>query len=99
MIVCGASADIAQFEPFEWPEHALVWVGVGCGFLDWVGLVPEDASEDARDEIARAYVRVVCDAPMDIELAASHRARGKGAVRYGHRARCACAYRPSRSLK
>ena len=70
VIVCGASADIAQFEPFEWPEHALVWVGVGCGFLDWVGPVPEDASEDARDEIARAYVRVVCDAPMDLERAA-----------------------------
>jgi hypothetical protein len=62
VIVCGASADRAQFEPFEWPEHALVWVGVGCGFLDWVGPVPEDASEDVRDEIARAYVRLVCDA-------------------------------------
>jgi hypothetical protein len=70
VIVCGASADRAQFEPFEWPEHALVWVGVGCGFLDWVGPVPEDASEDVRDEIARAYVRLVCDAPMDLERAA-----------------------------
>ena len=36
VIVCGASADRAQFEPFEWPEHSVVWVGVGCGFLDFL---------------------------------------------------------------
>lgn len=70
VIVCGASADRAQFEPFEWPEHAVVWVGVGCGFLDRLDPGPVDASSEVRDEIARAYVRVVCDAPIDLERAA-----------------------------
>ncbi len=70
VIVCGASADRAQFEPFEWPEHALLWVGVGCGFLDWVEPGPVDASADVRDEIARAYVRLVCDEHTDLERAA-----------------------------
>jgi hypothetical protein len=73
VIVCGAHADRAQFEPFEWPEYAVVWVGVGCGSLHAVMMLPpapEDASAAARDEVARAYVRAVRGAPVDRERAA-----------------------------
>ncbi len=30
VIVCGADGDRAQFEPFKWPKHATIWIGVGC---------------------------------------------------------------------
>jgi hypothetical protein len=65
VIVCGASADPAQFEPFEWPEHSALYVGVGCGLLNWLHPGPEDASEDVRDEIARSYVRVACHTDLE----------------------------------
>jgi hypothetical protein len=71
VIVCGADFDRAQFEPFEWPDRALVRVGVGCGLLDSLEPGPEDASAETRDEIARAYVRLACDASTtDLERAA-----------------------------
>ena len=56
MVVCGTGADKAQFVPFEWPEHAVVWVSVGCGNLTVLAPAPSDADSDARDELARKYV-------------------------------------------
>jgi hypothetical protein len=70
VVVCGASADRAQFEPFVWPQRTVVWVGVGCGFLSFLDPGPEDASEESRDAIARAYVRAARGAPVDTERAA-----------------------------
>lgn len=59
VVVCGAGADKAQFVPFEWPEHAVVWVSVGCGNLALLAPAPSDADSDARDELARKYVGAV----------------------------------------
>ena len=56
MVVGGASADKAQFVPFEWPKHAVVWVSVGCGNLTFLAPAPSDADSDALDNLARAYV-------------------------------------------
>ncbi len=40
------------------------------GFLDFLDTGPDDASEESRDAIARAYVRAARGAPADIERAA-----------------------------
>lgn len=66
VIVCGADGDRAQFEPFEWPAHATLWIGVGCGHVCSMWYLPpspEDATEHERVEVARAYVRAVRDPP------------------------------------
>ena len=71
VIVCGADADRAQFEPFEWPAQASLWVG-GCGNVATIGLLPpapSDATDHERLEVARAYVRAARDAPSDVESA------------------------------
>ena len=60
VIVCGADGDRAQFEPFKWPEHATIWIGVGCGYVSCIGDIapsPADATEHELVEVARAYVR------------------------------------------
>ena len=59
VVVCGARADKAQFVPFEWPQHAVVWVSVGCGNLTLLAPAPSDADSEARDELARKYVEAV----------------------------------------
>ena len=59
VVVCGARADKAQFVPFEWPQHAVVWVSVGCGNLTLLAPAPSDADAEARDELARKYVETV----------------------------------------
>ena len=59
VVVCGTGADKAQFVPFEWPEHAVVWVSVGCGNLTLLAPAPSDADSEARDELARKYVEAV----------------------------------------
>ena len=72
VVVCGADGDRAQFEPFEWPAHASLWIGVGCGKVSAIGLLPPtpaDATDDERVEVARAYVRAVRDPPSDVERA------------------------------
>jgi hypothetical protein len=66
VIVCGADGDRAQFEPFEWPAHATLWIGVGCGHVCSICYLPpspDDATEHERVEVARAYVRAVRDPP------------------------------------
>ena len=57
VVVCGAAADRAQFEEFVWPAWSVVWVSVGCGHVQSVSHLPpgpSDATEAARDELARA---------------------------------------------
>ena len=63
VVVCGAGADRAQLEePFAWPEHAVVWVSVGCGHVCspiYLPVGPHDATAEERESVARAYVRLV----------------------------------------
>ena len=71
VIVCGADGDRAQFEPFEWPAQASLWIG-GCGNVAAIGLLPpapSDATDHERLEVARAYVRALRDPPSDVESA------------------------------
>ena len=74
VIVGGADGDRAQFSPFEWPKYAVLWVSVGCGHVCspmYLPPAPPDATAEARDEVARAYVRAVRDAPPGSESAVS----------------------------
>ena len=74
MVVCGTGADKAQFVPFEWPEHAVVWVSVGCGNLTVLAPAPSDADSDARDELARKYVEATgADRREEVEAAGADR--------------------------
>jgi hypothetical protein len=72
VLVCGAAADMAQFDAFVWPAWSVVWVSVGCGHVESVSCLPpgpSDATEAAREELARAYIRAVNDPPSDVERA------------------------------
>ena len=59
VLVCGASADKAQFVPFEWPTHAVVWISVRGYNTMFLDPGPRDADSDARHQLARAYVEAV----------------------------------------
>jgi hypothetical protein len=61
VVVCGAGADKAQFVPFKWPKHAVVWVSVGCGIINVLAPLPRDADAEARRQLARAYVEATSD--------------------------------------
>jgi hypothetical protein len=61
VVVCGAGADKAQFVPFKWPKHAVVWVSVGCGIINVLAPLPRDADAEARRQLARAYVEAASD--------------------------------------